>query len=124
MSQLRSCAIGNGLVVLCILAITCLFLGCSTTKKVDWNARVGAYTYDQAVAELGPPDKQATLNNRSTVAEWVTRRPGNRNVSLGTGFYGNGVGVGVGQTVNSPASDNWLRLVFDPDGRLSSWSRN
>ncbi len=55
----------------CLLA--CLLLGaagCSTVSSVsdtvtgafdsddgvDWNARVGVYTYDEAVQELGEPD--------------------------------------------------------------------
>ena len=107
-----------------VLIALFMLLGCSTTKKVDWNTRVGNFTYDQAVAELGPPDKQATLSNTNTVAEWITRRSGGSSISFGTGFYGSGGGVGVGQTVNSSGSDRWLRLVFDPDGRLVSWSKN
>lgn len=105
-------------------AFLMLLLGCSTTPKVDWNARVGNYTYDQAVAELGPPDKQATISDGSTVAEWVTRRSGGSSVSFGTGFYGSGVGVGVGRTVGTGSNDRWLRLVFDREGELRSWSQN
>ena len=29
-----------------------LFEGCKTAPKIDWNSRIGNYTYDQAVAEL------------------------------------------------------------------------
>lgn len=50
--------------------------GCAT-QKINWAGRVGAYTFDQAVVELGPPDKQAKLTDGSVVAEWLTRR-GNR----------------------------------------------
>ncbi len=109
-------------VMLCALTVAALMVGCSTTQMVDWDARVANFSYDQAVAELGPPDKQATLTDGSTVAEWVTRRSGGSSVSFGTGFYGSGVGGGVGQTVGSP--DRWLRLVFDRKGMLASWSRN
>ena len=49
---------------LTILALaTVLMVGCKTTKPIDWNSRVGTYTFDQAVTELGPPDKQATLSD-------------------------------------------------------------
>ena len=52
----------------------CLFLiGCASTK-IDWNSRIGNYTYDQAVLELGPPDKYAKLTDGTVVAEWMTRR--------------------------------------------------
>ncbi len=95
-------------------------LGCSTTKKVDWNSRVGSYTYDQAIVELGPPDKQTKISDGKTVAEWVTRRSGG--LSVGTGLYGGSAGVGVSQSVG--AGDRWLRLTFDTSGRLSDWSKN
>ena len=35
--------------------------GC-VTNRVNWNARIGNYTYDQAIVELGPPDKVAHLS--------------------------------------------------------------
>src|SRR2546422_1315490 len=72
-----------------VLAMAAFFLsGCKTTPKVDWNSRVGNYTYDQAVAELGPPDKSAKLSDGTMVAEWMTRR----GYSGGTGgvVYGYG----------------------------------
>jgi hypothetical protein len=101
-----------------------LVTGCSTTKKVDWQSRVGSYTYDQAVAEMGPPDKQAKLSNGATVAEWITHRSGGSGLSIGVGggSFGrhSGMGVGVSQSVGSGGSDRVLRLVFGPDGKLTS----
>src|ERR1039457_4921748 len=47
--------------------------GCVTMSKIDWAARVGNYTYDQAVTELGPPDKAAKLSDGTTVVEWRMR---------------------------------------------------
>ena len=85
---------------LAILALaTALIAGCKTTKPVDWNSRVGTYTFDQAVTELGPPDKQTTLSDSKLVAQWITRRNGGSSFSVGTGFYTGGVGVGVGHSV-------------------------
>ncbi len=92
-------------------------LGCKSTPKVDWNERIGNYTYDQAVAEMGPPDKTATLSDGSKVADWITRRSGGSGLSFGTGFYGGHGGVAVGQTV-ATGSDRVLRLTFGTDGRL------
>jgi hypothetical protein len=100
-----------------------LAVGCSTTPKVDWDSRVGNYTFDQAVSELGPPDKQAKLSDGSTVAEWITGRSGGSAFSIGTGVYGRSTGVGVSQTVGSGGAQRVLRLVFDKDGRLKSWSK-
>ena len=111
MSTHRLCAVWSRLLVLCAATIAALLLGCSTTRKVDWDTRIGNYTYDEAVGEFGPPDKQATLSNASTVAEWVTPRL-------------NGIDVSVGQPVASESADHWLQLTFSPEGVLSSWSRN
>jgi len=41
------------------LILAALVLAGCVTQKIDWSARVGNYTYDQAVMELGPPDKSA-----------------------------------------------------------------
>jgi hypothetical protein len=107
-----------------LLACVLVLAGCSTTPKVDWNSRVGSYTYDQAIVELGPPDKQARLSDGQTVAEWILRRSGGSGLTVGTGFYGGGAGVGVSQSVGSGYSDRSLKLTFDTDGRLSNWSKN
>ena len=55
------------------LCVTLWLAGCAT-QRVDWAARVGHYTYDQAVAEMGPPDKQAKLADGTTVGEWLVNR--------------------------------------------------
>ena len=50
-----------------------LLAGCAS-PGIDWAARLGNYTFDQAVLELGPPDKSARLTDGTVVAEWLTRR--------------------------------------------------
>jgi spermidine/putrescine transport system substrate-binding protein len=50
--------------------ILVLVVGCATTK-IDWNSRIGQYTYDEAIAELGVPDRHAQLTDGSIVAEWL-----------------------------------------------------
>ena len=103
-----------------------LLVGCATSKT-DWNNRVGSYTYDQAVLEMGPPDKQTKLSDGKTVAEWYSRSSGGSGLSIGVGggSYGShsGMGVGVSQSVDSGSSGRGLKLVFGTDGRLSSWSK-
>jgi len=107
-----------------LAVLSFVFAGCKTTPKVDWNSRVGNYTYDQAVAELGPPDKTATLSDGRTVADWITHRSGGSGLSIGTGFFGSHTGVGVSQSVGSGYSDLVLRLTFGPENKLVSWSKN
>jgi hypothetical protein len=111
--------------LLTVVALAAAFIvGCQTTKPVDWNSRIGNYTFDQAVTELGPPDKQAKLSDGKTVAEWITHRNGGSGLSVGTGFYGGGVGVGVSHSVGQGYRDRVLNLTFDADNKLGSWSKN
>ena len=110
---------------LAILALaTALIAGCKTTKPVDWNSRVGTYTFDQAVTQLGPPDKQTTLSDGKLVAQWITRRNGGSSFSVGTGFYTGGVGVGVGHSVGSGYPDKILTLTFGTNQVLAAYSKN
>ena len=59
----------------CLWLMACVVLvlwltGCAS-MRADWGARVGHYTYDQAVTDMGPPDKQAKLTDGTLVAEWL-----------------------------------------------------
>lgn len=115
---------------LCVLTLVLLWAGCSSTKAL-WNSRIGAYSFDQAVMELGPPDKAATLTDGTMVAEWMTRRgtPG--------GFYGPydyhypppyslRYRYHWGPPLyyyDPPSPDFFLRLTFDADARLQAWQR-
>jgi len=103
---------------------TTLMVGCKTTRPIDWNSRIGTYTFDQAVTELGPPDKETTLSNGELVAQWVTHRYGGSSFSVGTGFYTRGVGVGVGQTTGSAYPDRILTLTFGTNQVLAAYSKN
>ena len=107
-----------------LVLATALITGCKTTKPIDWNSRVGTYTFDQAVTDFGPPDKQTTLSDGKLVAQWITHRNGGSSFSVGTGFYTGGVGVGVGQTTGSAYPDRILTLTFGADGKLVAWSKN
>ena len=100
-----------------------VFSGCATAR-VDWNSRIGHYTFDQAVIELGPPDKQARLSDGRNVAEWVTRSQSGGSVSFGTGFYNYPSGVGIVQTTGPSYFERKLRLTFTSENVLSTWSRN
>jgi hypothetical protein len=104
-------------------------IGCTSTKTV-WNSRIGTYHFDQAVLELGPPDKAASLTDGTLVADWLTRRgsPG--------GFtdpfyayppayhrrYHHYWGPPLSY-YDPPTPDYFLRLTFGPDGNLSAWQR-
>lgn len=108
---------------------TVLQTGCVTTPPIEWASRVGAYSYDQAVIDMGPPDKLATLSDESIVAEWMTRRGRYYGSSLSYGSYGypySPYGYHPSYSMTpysvSRSPDTFLRLVFDPEGLLTSWT--
>jgi hypothetical protein len=108
-----------------VVALTALLSGCATSK-IDWNARVGNYTFDQAVLELGPPDKQAKLTDGTVVAEWLTRL-GYRQVYAAGGYYGGWAPGCYGPFypgyIDAYYPSCFLRLTFSPEGRLLSWKK-
>ena len=70
-----------------------IFTGCQSVNA-KWQARVGNYTYDAALKELGPADKVAADSSGNKVCSWIVRD-----------------------------HENWkdkLILVFDKDGNLLS----
>jgi hypothetical protein len=107
-----------------ILALTVIFLsGCATKPPIDWDSRVGHYTYSQAVTELGPPDRQARLSDGKAVYKWFVQPPGGARFNSGMSYYGS-TGFGASQTVGSNFNSQMLQLTFDTNGTLIAWSRN
>jgi hypothetical protein len=104
----------------CTVALVLLSTGCASSR-INWNERIGTYTFDQAILDFGPPDKQATLQDGSIVAEWLTQR-GYSHVypRFGYGYhnypYWHGSAIG-GSYVESP--DYFLRLIFNADRKLT-----
>jgi len=98
--------------------------GCATTKLVDWNSRIVAYTFDPAITELGPPDKQARLSDGKTVAEWVTGRGGGNSVSVGMGAARGNAGFDASRSVGRNYSDRARMLRFNPNNLFAAWSKN
>jgi hypothetical protein len=117
----------NGTLAKTATGLTLLLLGgwllasCSSAPKVDWDSRIGNYTFDQAVQEMGPAEKESILSDGSKVADWYVRRGPTTSVGVGMGGYSaGGVGVGVGRTT-STTYNHYLRLTFDPAGKLAHW---
>ena len=93
-----------------VLAFT---IGCATPSKVDWQSRVGSYSYDAAVRELGVPDRETTLGDGSRVAEWLT----SRGSYYGTANYFNGAHFQQFDMDKFP--DRFVRLTFNAKGILT-----
>lgn len=94
-----------------------LTTACQTVPPIDWDARVGGYTFDDAVKELGPPDKSATLSDGTRVAEWVVARGWN------TPMFHTFPDGRIIRTDGIRGPDRWLRLTFPPEGKLKEWRR-
>ena len=98
--------------------------GCQTTPvAVDWNSRVGTYTYDQCVAELGLPDKENTLSDGKIAYQWITLHGGTRILNNGS-YGGSADGMGAAQPMVQTYRDHVLELTFDKNGKLVSAARN
>lgn len=97
-----------------------VFTACKTTPKIDWAGRVGVYSYDDAVREMGPPDK-TTLISTGRVADWVNGRDRGTAFSFGVGSHGRGGGVGVGTGTGGSVTEFVLRLTFDGQDKLLTW---
>ncbi len=114
--------------VLLLLGLWGSVAGCAT-KRIDWDGRIGGYTYDDAIRELGPPDKSAKLTDGSVVADWLTVRGMQTATAFGAGGWGPYRGSGYGHAGSSyvvmdpPSPDRFLRLSFDPEGKLASWRK-
>lgn len=117
----------------CLLLIVLVFLagGCvsgtkATLKGIDWRSRIGTYTYEEALAELGEPNVMGE-SSEGKIAEWVLRRSPmvSFGFGFGTGGYGHhtSTGVGVGTSVSPPPRGEYLRLRFDRDGKLAEWTK-
>jgi hypothetical protein len=105
-----------------LLLIAVLMAGCQTAPPVDWKSRVGTYTIEQAVKELGPPDKRFKLGDGKIMAQWITvyQRP----FAPITGNYRDNIALGVGPNTGLDSSESVLQLIFGADGKLASWSKN
>lgn len=100
----------------CLLGF--LGLGCETYGKADWKARVGHFTWDQAIEELGPPESEAKTSDGSRVADWVI----SRSRTYSTAVRGPLFWSWSGQDVTTTAESHLL-LTFDAQGRLKAWKR-
>jgi hypothetical protein len=105
-----------------LLAIT-LVTGCATTKPVDWDSRVGHYTYTQAISEFGLPNRQTKLSDGKVVSKWFVQPPVGPRFNSGMSYYGN-TGFGAGQAIGSGLNSQMLQLTFGTNGTLIDWSKN
>ena len=114
------------LIVSVFLAGSCASGPKTNIKEIDWGGRIGTYTYEEALAELGEPNVIGE-SSEGKIAEWVVRRSPmvSFGFGFGTGSYGHhsSTGVGMGTSVSPPPSGEYLHLRFDKDGKLAEWTK-
>jgi hypothetical protein len=114
------------LIVLTLLAGGCASGTKATIQDIDWGSRIGMYTYEEALVELGEPNVIGE-SAEGRIAEWVlSQSPAvSFGFGFGTGSYGrhSSTGVGVGTSVSPPPGGEYLQLKFDKNDKLSGWTK-
>ncbi len=112
-----------GVATVLLMSLVMVLAGCATMGKT-WDPRVGHYTYEQAVVELGPPDKQERLGDGTLVAEWLTQQSRvYYHADYGAIGYPYYYGTYIPNYTVSQSPAYFLRLIFGADNRLQSWKQ-
>ncbi len=101
------------------LGLAWLLAGCA--HQTDWKSRVGSYTYDDAVRELGPPDKKETLSDNTLVAEWVTITGWNHTTRHPIRPVLRSEVYWTFETTTESTPDTIVRLTFSPERKLTDF---
>lgn len=111
------------LLILAALAASC------TSSRTKWEGRVGIYSYQEALLDLGKPLKSEQLSDGTIIVDWMTHDA--EQMEVVTPFA---LRTAPGQPtvdrieysrrmtnsmLNSPAQ--YLRLVFGPNRKLKAW---
>lgn len=112
------------------LLIPLTLAGCqsATSPLVDWNSRIGNYSYELALQDLGLPVRSTKLNDGSVIADWRIARsktgsPDMADAESSGGYvipalWDNPIPLG-----SSPQPNKYLRLSFGPDQKLTGWKK-
>jgi hypothetical protein len=119
--------LGRLFIILLILLVgSCASGPRVTVEDSEWGSRIGKYTYQDALAELGEP-QMIGESSEGKIGQWVLRQSVPFSIGFGFGSSGYGhsssTGVGVGTSVSPPPSGEYLRLRFDRDGKLAEWTK-
>ena len=107
------------------LLILFLVAGCATAPHGNWNERVGNYTFQQAVNEMGAPQDLRKAPDGTFTAQWRVRpgEPWTDAEAIDADFYSPSLGINPVPFGIKGAPDRFIRLTFGLDGRLLKWKR-
>ena len=109
--------------LVCAALLGLIGAGCQTLQQVDWDGRIGEFSYGQAVSELGRPAGEVKLPGGMRRVEWITNSGASAGRALaGAGYQQRPLGVvSLEPTEIHRLRDRFLRLTFDRAGRLAAW---
>ena len=98
----------------CVLFLL-LAAGCKSSpgRQADWDDRVGYYSYEQVVLELGPAEHTAVLSDGTRVAQWLVKEKASK---MDKFLYGGWI-----PDDREPDANKYLALSFDSQGTLRGW---
>ena len=109
------------LAIVCLVGLAWLLAGCA--HEIDWKSRVGSYTYDDSVRELGPPDKKETLTDGTLVAEWLLVRGWTSAGYRPYYPYHRHELIWTVEASTDSTPDSFVRLTFNPERKLTQFKR-
>jgi hypothetical protein len=109
--------------LVCAALLGLIGVGCQALQQVDWDGRIGLFSYEQAVAELGRQTEEAKLPGGMRRVEWITNSGSSMGRALaGAGYQRRSMSVvPLEPTEIHRLRDRFLRLTFDKAGRLIAW---
>ena len=102
-----------------------LIAGCATHSTQVWNSRAGSFTRIQAYQELGLPQKVEDLHDELEIVTWKTRVGSETAIqhNWGQGYMAQSLDNSWLPRDAPHIPDEYLRLLFGPDGVLITWDR-
>lgn len=116
--------------ILAFGTVVLILTGCQSkpvekAPLVDWNNRIGNYTHDLALQDLGTPAHEVMLANHTIVSDWITKSatPGTLNEYPMVGYTPPIVLDSPFPNHLQPTPYYHLRLTFGPDQKLRAWEK-
>ncbi|MDB6065616.1 MAG: hypothetical protein JWR26_1824 [Pedosphaera sp.] len=103
-----------------------LLASCSTSSPlINWDSRIGNYTYDLALMDLGSPVRSATLPDGTLVVEWRVReaKSGTPDITNEGSYVPQSFADSPFPYATGPLPNRYLRLIFGRDQKLIGWER-
>lgn len=95
--------------------------GCAT-QDAKWNQRIGHFTYQQAVSELGQPATRETLADGRVSVEWVSRyNTSATSPEMDSNFYEHAASFAH---TDDATGESRLNLTFSTNNILTGWSKD